>query len=64
MKITKSTKAPDALKMSPGILKVFKKHDLYCPGCKGIGEDTIEKIAICKGMDVQAFVDELNAALD
>ncbi len=64
MKITKSTKAPDAIKMSPNIMKIFKKYDLYCPRCKGIGEDTIEKIAICRGMDVQAFVDELNSALD
>lgn len=45
-------------------MKIFKKYDLYCPRCKGIGEDTIEKIAICRGMDVQAFVDELNSALD
>lgn len=64
MKITKHTKAPDALKLSAKILKVFKKHNLYCPECKGIGEDTIEKIAICKGLDVQAFVDELNGALE
>jgi hypothetical protein len=64
MKITNSTKAPDALKLSPDIIKIFKKYDLYCPGCKGIDEDTIEKIAICNGMDVQAFVDELNRALE
>ncbi len=64
MKITRSMKAPDAIKLSPGIIKIFKKYELYCPGCKGIGEDTIEKIAICNGMDVQAFVDELNRALE
>ncbi len=64
MKITKNTKAPDAIKLSGNIIKVFKKYDLYCPRCKGIGEDTIEKIAICNGMDVQEFVDELNSALE
>ena len=31
MKITKSTKAPDAIKLSPNIMKIFKKYDLYCP---------------------------------
>ena len=64
MKITKSTKAPDAMKISPNIMKIFKKYELYCPRCKGIGEDTIEKIALCNGMDVQAFVDQLNGALE
>lgn len=64
MKIIKSTKAPDAIKLSPNIMKIFKKYDLYCPRCKGISEDTIEKIALCNGMDVQAFVDELNGALE
>jgi hypothetical protein len=64
MKITKSTKVPDAIKLSDSILQIFKKYDLYCPRCKGVGEDTIEKVAICNGMDVQIFVDELNSALE
>jgi hypothetical protein len=64
MKITKSTKAPDAIKLSGNIIKIFQKYNLYCPRCKGISEDTIEKIAICNGMDVQKFVDELNSALE
>lgn len=63
MKIQKSTKALDAIRMSPAIMEVFHKHNLYCPGCKGIGEETIEKIALCNGIDVDSFVDELNAAL-
>lgn len=64
MKITKSTKTPDAMKQSPAILAIFRKYDLYCPGCKGAAEDTIEKVAICNGMDVQEFVDELNGVLE
>jgi hypothetical protein len=64
MKITKNTKAPDALKMSDSIIKIFQKHKLYCPGCKGLGEDTIEKIALCNGMDIQEFLDELNGSLE
>lgn len=62
MKITRNTKATDALKSSRSVLAVFKKHNLYCPGCRGITEETIEKIAICNGMDVKEFVDELNGA--
>ncbi|OHD63643.1 MAG: hypothetical protein A2176_05785 [Spirochaetes bacterium RBG_13_51_14] len=64
MKITKNTKALDALRMSGAILKIFQKYNLYCPGCKGIGEETLEKIAVCNGMDVHEFVDELNSALE
>lgn len=63
-KITKATRALDALKMSNEIMKIFKKYGLYCPQCKGIGEDTIEKIAMCNGMDVKEFVNELNATLE
>lgn len=63
-KIIKTTPALEALKMSNEIMKIFKKHGLYCPQCKGLGQDTIEKIAICNGMDVKEFVSELNAALE
>lgn len=63
-KITKATRALEALNMSDDIMKIFKKHGLYCPGCKGIGEDTIEKIAVCNGMDVKEFINELNAVLE
>ncbi len=64
MKITKATKALDALKMSNEIMKIFKKRGLYCPRCKGIGEDTIERIAFCNGIDVKEFLNELNDALE
>ena len=64
MKITKNTKAGDALEMSDAVKKIFEKHNLYCPGCKGLDEDTIEKIAVCNGMDLQEFLDELNSSLD
>ena len=63
MKITKDTGALEALRMSGSIIQVFQRHNLYCPGCKGISQETIEKIALCNGMDVAQFVDELNDAL-
>jgi hypothetical protein len=64
MKITRSTKAADAIMLSDNVVMIFRKHNLYCPGCKGLGEDTIEKIAVCNGMDVQEFLDELNGSLE
>ena len=64
MKITKNTRAVDALKLSNNVIKIFRKYNLYCPGCKGLGEETIEKIAVCNGMDVKEFLDELNGSLE
>jgi hypothetical protein len=64
MKITKNTKAADAIKLSNNVTRIFRKHNFYCPDCKGLGEDTIEKIAFCNGMDVQEFLDELNGSLE
>jgi hybrid cluster-associated redox disulfide protein len=64
MRITKNTKALDAIKMSHKIIKVLENHGLYCLTCKGAVEDTIEKIAVNNGMDAKEFLKELNAALE
>ncbi len=64
MKITNKTRALEALRMSDAVIRIFQSHNLYCPGCKGIGEETIEQIAVCKGMDVHEFLKELNGALE
>lgn len=62
MKITKQTRATEAIKSSKNVMAIFKKYDLYCPGCRGIAEETVEQIAICNGLDVKEFVEELNRA--
>ena len=64
MKITKGTKALDAMRMSRKVVKVFEDYRLYCPSCKGIREETIEKIAVTNGLDIKEFLNDLNAALD
>ena len=45
MEIKKSTYVPEALKASKHVAEVFRKHDLKCLKCKGMVEDTIEKVA-------------------
>ncbi|HOP28361.1 MAG TPA: disulfide oxidoreductase [Spirochaetota bacterium] len=62
MEITKNTYVPDALKVSKHVSEVFRKHNLRCLKCKGIVEDTIEKVAFNNGIDLQSFLDELNKA--
>jgi hypothetical protein len=64
MKIVQNTRALDAIKMSRKIITVFKEYGLYCPFCKGIGEETIGKIAATNGLDIKEFLKKLNAALD
>ncbi len=64
MKIAPTTKALDAIKMSRKIMTVFKDYGLYCPSCKGIGEETIAKIAATNGLDLKEFLKKLNAVLD
>lgn len=63
MKITRDTKALDALRMPGSVIQVFMKHHLYCPGCKELPRETIEKIALCNGLDMEQFLAELNDAL-
>ena len=63
MKIAGNTNVAEAFKMSKEINKVFKSYNLHCPGCKGASEDTIEKVAVNNGLDLQVFLDDLNKAL-
>ncbi len=63
MAITATTKINEAFKMSKGVMDVFKKYNLYCASCKGQTQDDIQKVAENKGMDLKAFLDELNKAL-
>ncbi len=62
MEIKKSTYVPEALKASKHVAEVFRKHDLKCLKCKGMVEDTIEKVAFNNGIELQSFLDELNKA--
>ena len=64
MKINADTNAADALKISKKVADIFKKHNLDCPGCKGIKEETIAKIAFNQGLELEKFINELNSALD
>ena len=55
MKITAETNAADALKMSKKVADVFYKYNLYCPGCKGVKEDRIGRIAFNRTFKPDVF---------
>lgn len=63
MQITLQTKVLDALKMSKEVKKIFNKYELSCPECKGISQDTIQKVIINNGLDSKKFLNDLNGAL-
>lgn len=63
MKIKPDTNVAEALKMSKKVADVFRKHELDCPGCKGVVEETIEKAAFHNGLKLDEFLKELNEAL-
>lgn len=63
MKITKNTTVQEALKKSHRVLEVFRTHHLYCPGCKGSAQDTIEIVALENNLDLEPFLKELNECL-
>lgn len=64
MAITEKMTVIQVLKNSQNTKNVFKKYNLYCTGCRGNTEDTIEKVAINNGLDVASFVKELNKAAE
>jgi hypothetical protein len=62
MKITADMKAAEALSSSKSVQDVFRKHNLFCAGCKGAGEDSLARVAVNHGLLLPAFLEELNAA--
>ncbi len=64
MKITAHMSVQEALKISKHTIKVFNKYNLDCPSCKGGEVDTIEKVALNNGLDVNQFLQEINGAPD
>ncbi len=64
MKITAKTNGADALRMSKSVAEVFNSYNLHCAKCKGIGGESIEKIAFNSGLDLKTFLDDLNRALN
>ncbi|HOK00861.1 MAG TPA: disulfide oxidoreductase [Spirochaetota bacterium] len=62
MEIKKDTYVVEALKLSKEVAEVFRKYKLDCLKCKGMSEDTIEKVAFNNGLDLKVFLEDLNKA--
>jgi hypothetical protein len=63
MEIKASTKVTEALKMSKKVADLFREYKLDCPGCRGVVEETIDKVAFNNGLKLEDFLKDLNNAL-
>ena len=63
MEIKEKTTVEEAIKKSPAVAAVFKKHRLDCASCRGGKQDTIEKVALNNGLELKALLKDLNRAL-
>jgi hybrid cluster-associated redox disulfide protein len=62
MTITKDMKIADVLKAHPACRKVFQKYIPACATCGGASAETIERGARMHGIDLDAFLKDLNRA--
>lgn len=61
--ITKDTTFLEMLRTYPETAAVLKKHNLACAGCLGAQSEPIDLGAINHGIDPEALLVELNAAI-
>lgn len=64
MKVDKDLKLRDLLKMSGRVAKVLENYNLECAGCRGNEHDTVERVAVNNGLDLDKFLSELNDAVN
>ena len=62
MEISEKTTIAEAIKKSKGVLNVLTKHNLYCAGCRGSVNDTLEIVAENNGLDVKKFLEEIRSS--
>lgn len=62
--ITRETTIAEAIRLCPSAAEIFDRHGMGCFVCMAASSETIEEGALMHDADVQAIVDELNAACD
>jgi hypothetical protein len=60
--ITGDIHVSDLFSNDPGLMKVFVQYGLQCPSCKGIEQDTIARVAVNNGLNLDEFLLALNKA--
>ncbi|NLE76849.1 MAG: DUF1858 domain-containing protein [Chloroflexi bacterium] len=62
--ITKNMPIGDVVRKYPQTVEVFLKHGLMCFGCAIARFENVEQGARAHGIDVDALMNDLNAAAD
>lgn len=53
----------ELMRTYPESVKVLQKHNLGCVGCMGAQNESLEQGARAHGLDIDALLNDLNAAL-
>ncbi|MHB8123369.1 MAG: DUF1858 domain-containing protein [Desulfuromonadaceae bacterium] len=61
--ITKDMTFFELMRAYPESVKVLQKHNLGCVGCMGAQNESLEQGARAHGLDVNALLSDLKAAL-
>lgn len=64
MAITKEMSIGEVVQKYPQTVKVFLRHGLMCVGCAAARFENLEQGAIAHGINVEALVKDLNAAVE
>lgn len=62
-KVTKDMGIIDIVQQYPEALEVFQKYGLGCVGCAAARFENLEAGAKVHGIDVDAFVEDINKAI-
>ena len=63
MKITKDMDILSSVEKYPETVKVYEKYGMHCFGCMAARFENIEEGALAHGIDVDALMKDLNAAV-
>jgi hybrid cluster-associated redox disulfide protein len=61
--VTKDMTFAAVMRMHPDVVKVLAKYNLGCIGCMGAQNESLEQGANAHGIDAEALVRDLNAAV-
>ena len=64
MAITKDMSIADIVQKYPESVRVFLSRGLMCVGCAAARFENLEQGALAHGVDVEALVKDLNAAVE
>lgn len=62
-KITEDMNIREVIEKYPNAVSVFSKYNMGCIGCIAASFESIKDIAAVHGIDIKAFVKDLNEAI-